>query len=324
MSMNTTNMDLLIRSELWSAQLKETLKDELDAQRHVNWIDFPDGNTWTIPSIGDLDAQDYVEDTAVEYTPMDTGEFQFSITNYKQSGTYITNKARQDSFYAAQLEASFVPKQARAVAVAIEADILNQGQPGTPNGQTAGNANRINGADHRWVGSDTANTKRTLGVKDFAKVRHSLKKANVGNSGIIGIVDPSVSYHMNTLTGLSDLTYNPRWEGIVKDAIDSGMQFKFNIYGIDVYESNYLPTVAATETINSVASGANSKANLFFSVAAGIDKPWIGSMRQMPKVDGEYNKDFQREEYVTTARWGVKLYRPENFITVLSQEDVIV
>lgn len=324
MSMTTQNMDTLTRSELWSNQLKETLKDDLDAQRYVNWIDFPDGNTWTIPSVGDLDAQDYSENTAVEYTPLDTGEFQFTITEYVQSGSFITNKARQDSFYAAMLEASFVPKQARAIAVRMETDVLEQGQPGTPNGQTAGNANQINGADHRWVGSDTANSVRTLGVKDFAKVRYSLKKANVPDAGIIGIVDPSVAYHMNTLTGLSDLTYNPRFEGVVRDGIDTGMTFKFNIYGIDIYESNYLPTVVATETINTVASGANAKANLFFSLGGGVEKPWIGSVRQSPKVDGEYNKDFQREEYVTTARWGVKLYRPENFITVLSQTDVIV
>ena len=322
--MTTTNSDLLIRAELWSNSLKDTLQDELDAQRHVNWIDFPDGNTWTIPSIGDSDVQDYVEDTAVEYTPMDVGEFQFSITNYIQAGTYITAKNRQDAFYAAQLEASFLPKQARAISVRMETDILNQGQPGTPNGQTSGNLNNINGAAHRWVGGDTANSKRTLGVKDFAKVRHSLKKANVPDSNIIGIVDPSVAYHMNTLTGLSDLTYNPRWEGIVASGIDSGMTFKFNIYGIDVYESNYLPTVTASETIATVASGSDAVCNLFFSAANGMDKPWIGSLRQAPKVDSEWNKDFQREEYVTTARWGVKLYRPENFITVLASPDVIV
>jgi hypothetical protein len=320
----TTNTAVLIRSNLWSNQLKDVLSDELAAQKYVEWIDFPDGTTWNIPSIGDMDAADYTEDSPVEYTPMDVGNFTFTITNYKASATYITNQQRQDSFYAAQLEAAFVPKQERAIMVALETDILNQGQPGTPNGQTASVTNQVNGADHRWVGSDIANSTRTVGPKDFAKARYSLKKANVPDTNMIAIVDPSVEYHINTLTGLVDLTYNPRWEGIINTGIATGMKFRFNLYGFDVYTSNYLPVIAAGETISTVASGTNAVANLFFSAAGGMEKPWIGAWRQQAKVDGEYNKDYQREEYVTTARWGVKLYRQENFITVLSSTNVIV
>lgn len=322
--MTTANTDALIRSELWSNQLKRVLEEDLAAMQYVNWIDFPDGNTMTIPSIGTLDASDYVEDTAVEYTPMDTGEFQFSITQYKQSATYITNKQRQDSMYSAQLEASFVPSEHRAIMQSLEADILKQGQPGTPNGQTAGNANRINGADHRWVGSATVNTNQTLSFKDFAKARHSLKRANVPDTNLIAIVDSSVEYTFNTLAPTLDVTYNPKWEGIVSEGIATGMKFSRNIYGFDVYVSNYLHEITAAETINAATASIGAKANLFFSAASGMEKPFIGAMRQAPKVDGEYNKDFQREEYVTTARWGVKLYRNENFITILTETDVIV
>src|SRR5690606_36995607 len=100
--MTTTNSDVLIRSEVWSTQLKDYLKDTLEATKYVNWIDFPDGTTMTIPSMGDLDAYDYVEDTAIEYTPMALGEFQFTINEYLASATYITNKARQDLYYASQ------------------------------------------------------------------------------------------------------------------------------------------------------------------------------------------------------------------------------
>lgn len=322
--MTSVNSDVLIRSELWSNQLKRVLEDDLNAMQYVNWIDFPDGNTMTIPSIGTLDASDYVEDTAVEYTPMDLGEFQFSITAYKQSGTYITNKMRQDAFYSAQLEASFVPSEGRAIAVALEADILRQGQPGTPNGQVAGNANRINDADHRWVGSTTINTNQTLGFKDFAKARYALKRANVPDTNLIAIVDPSVEYTFNTLTDTLNVSYNPQWDGIISEGIATGMKFSRNIYGFDVYVSNYLPSITAAETINGATASIGAKANLFFSAAPGMEKPFIGAMRQAPKVDGEYNKDFQREEYVTTARWGVKLYREENFITILTETDVIV
>jgi len=322
--MTTVNTDVLIRSELWSNQLKRVLEDDLNATQYVNWIDFPDGNTMTIPSIGTLDASDYTEDTAIEYTPLDTGEFQFSITQYKQSATYITNKQRQDSYLSSQLEASFVPSEHRAIMTALEVDILKQGQPGTANGQTAGSTNRINGADHRWVGSATVNSNDTLAFKDFAKARHALKRANVPDTNLIAIVDPSVEYTFNTQSPTLDVTYNPMWEGIISQGVATGMRFSRNIYGFDIYVSNYLHQITAAETIGAKTASIGAVANLFFSAAPGMEKPFIGAMRQAPKVDGEYNKDFQREEYVTTARWGVKLYRPENFVTILTETDVIV
>jgi hypothetical protein len=321
--MTTANTDVLIRSQIWSDQLKQTLIDNLEGTKYVNWIDFKDGTVMNIPSIGDLDAYDYVEDTAIEYTPMALGNFQFSVNQYKASATYITQKARQDLHYAAQLEAAFLPKEERAIMVAVESYVLRQGQPGTPNGQTANNANVINGADHRWVGFDTANGVRTVGMKDFAKARYSLKKANVPDSNLIAMVDPTFEYYFNTQAGFLNVNYNPQYEGIVSKGVATGMRFLANIYGFDVYMSNYLPQITTSETINTVASGANAVANLFFSADSAV-KPWIGAWRQMPKVDGEWNKDFQREEYVTTARYDAALFRPENFITVLGQTNIIV
>jgi hypothetical protein len=38
----------------------------------------------------------------------------------------------------------------------------------------------------------------------------------------------------------------------------------------------------------------------------------------MPNVDTEFNKDLQQDEFVTTCRYGIKIYRPENLVTVLS------
>jgi hypothetical protein len=326
--MNTGNMDLLIRSEIWSADLKKTLEDQLMATKYVDWLDgFPDGSTFTIPSIGTIDVNDYLEDTAVQYSGMDTGEFQFQITDYISSATYITQKARQDSFYASKLEANFVPAMSRAIAERVEADILKQGQPGTPNGQTVANLNAINGAAHRWVGGTVDDSKRIIGLEDFARARHALKMANVPDTNLIAIVDPSVEYLLNTLSNLVNVSNNPRWEGIVEGGIGQGMAFVKNVYGFDVYTSNRLALsgtgqTGAVETIGGVASTGASKANLFFSATSDI-LPWMGAWRQMPKVDAEWNKDFQREEYVTTARYGLKTYRRENLVTVLSDPSIV-
>jgi hypothetical protein len=327
--MVTGNSEHLIRSELWSAQLKDVLEDDLMARPYVRWLsEFPDGETFTIPSIGEMNVRDYNEDTAITYDALDTGEFQFTISEYLSSATYITDKNKQDGYYMSELVSSFIPKQQRALNQRLEADIFKQGQPGQAGGHTAGNANQINGVDHRWVGADTLNSKRVLGVEDFAKARYALKKANVPDQNLIAIVDPSTEYVMNTQTNLADISNNPRWEGIVESGIGNNMTFVKNIYGFDVYTSNYLPLCGAgqtgtAESINSVSSGANAVGNLFFSASADI-LPYIGAWRQMPRVESGRNKDFQRDEYITTSRYGLKLYRPENFITVLSDPSAVV
>lgn len=318
MSMTTGNTGVLRRSEVWSTQLKEVLQDDLNAQGWVNWLsEFPDGDQFTIPSIGEATVRDYTEDTDVVYDSLDTGEFTFTITEYVSSAHYITEKARQDAYYAAQLESSFVPYQARALGEKLETDILALAAGGASGGQTADSDNTINSAEHRFVGTGT---NETFAVADAAKALYALKKANVPSSNLVAIVDPSVEYELNTLTNIVNMSNNPRWEGIIETGIGSDMRFIKNIFGFDFYVSNYLPT--ANETINTVTTAAG-KANIFMSAASGDLLPFMGAMRQMPKVDGEYNKDRQREEYVTTARYGLKVYRPENLVCVLTDTDQV-
>lgn len=312
---STGNNEHLIRSNLWSSEIKDVLEDELMGMRYVRMItDFPDGDTLNIPSIGQAEVNDYAEGQAVKYTAMDTGNFTFTIDQYKSSATYITEKMKQDSFYMSELMSMFVPKQARAIAEAIENKVLSVG----PAAQTAGNANAINGANHRFVGSGT---NETLVPQDFQKARYALQKANVPMTNLVAIIDPSAEYALATLTNLVNVSNNPHWEGIVREGASTGMQFRFNIYGFDVYVSQHLRMNTTTETIGGVtaALGVN---NLFFSAAPDV-LPFVGNIRQSPKVDSEYNKDFQREEYVTTCRYGFKLFRPENLVVVLTDTDQV-
>lgn len=301
-------LDLAKRAEVWGAELKEILRDELQGMKYVNWLDsFPDGDTFKIPSIGDATLNDYSEDTAVTYDPIDDSQFTFSITEYLQSGNYITNKAMQDVYYANEIMSQFVPLQERALMERVETDIMALGGQ-----QTLDNGNAINGVDHRMLGSGTGNK---IGVEDFAKALRALKTGKVPQKNLVAIVDPSVEYELNTLSQLTSVSNNPRWEGVVRDGIATGMSFVANIYGFDVYTSNYLKTEAA-ETIGGTTVN-NAITNMFFSADQTV-LPFVGAWRQMPKVDTEYNKDFQRTEFVTTARYGLKLFRPENLATVLT------
>lgn len=320
--MTTANMDQLTRSEIWSGELKEILRDEMQAQKYVRMLSgFPDGNQFTIPSIGQAQVDDYVEDTSVVYRPMDTGEFNFTIDKYLSSATYITKKAEQDSFYSAELKSRFVPEQERAIMAHFETTTL-----ATPEvGVAANSTQAIDGVNHRWAASGTG---AFISVSDFARARFALKKANVPDTNLIAIVDPSCEYTLNTLSTLTDVSNNARWEGIVSSGIATGMTFIRNIYGFDVYTSNYLKEIADGALTNAAGTPANvdfstnkGKANLFFSAAPTVT-PFVGAWRQMPEVDYEYEKDQQRHEYVTTARYGVKLYRPENMVRIMSKTNV--
>jgi hypothetical protein len=164
---------------VWSTQLKEVLQDDLAAQGWVNWLsEFPDGDQFTIPSIGEATVRDYTEDTDVVYDSLDTGEFAFTITEYVSSQ---------------QLESAFVPYQARALGEKLETDILALAAGGASGGQTADDTNTINGAEHRFVGTGT---NETFAIADAAKALFALKKANVPSSNLVAIVDPSVEYEL--------------------------------------------------------------------------------------------------------------------------------
>lgn len=311
------NSTHLVRANLWSNQIKEVLLDELMGTKYVDMItDFPDGDTLNIPSIGQAEVMDYAEGQGIKYTGLDTGNFTFTINRYKTSATFITERMKQDSFYMSRLVSSFVPKQSRAIAKAMEIDIMNLG----PDGQTASNPNNINGAAHRWIG---AGTNEIISLNDFARAKYSLQMANVPMVNLTAIVDPSVEFTLSTLSNLTNVSNNPRWEGVIANGISTGMKFVMNVYGFDVYVSQNLKQGIA-ETINAGVSRTTTTgvANLFFSAAPDV-LPFVGSIRQPPKVDSEYNKDMQREEYVTTCRYGFKLYRPENMVVVITDTDQV-
>jgi hypothetical protein len=306
----------LVRAELWSAELKDVLQEQLMGTRYVRMLNgFPDGNQFTIPSVGELPMRETAELTPVVYDAMDTGEFNFTIDRYVESATYITDKAKQDSYYAQQLIGMFPTKMRRALDENLETSVFS-----LANTQTANNLNTINGAAHRFVASGTSNT--TLSLDDFAKAKFALDKAQAGGSRV-AIIDPSQEYVFNQLVGAQAFINNPQFGGIVNGGFVNevtGMRFVKNIFGFDVYVSNFLATPTDT-TINSVSVPASPVTNVFMSVGGDLT-PFVGAYRQMPRVEYERNKDLRRDEYVMNARFGLKLYRPECLVSVISKSTI--
>ncbi|MGH7240228.1 MAG: hypothetical protein ACREHG_09245, partial [Candidatus Saccharimonadales bacterium] len=207
-----SNQQYLVRSDLWSRQIKELLLDELNAMKFVRIIsDFPDGYVINIPSIGEAETTDFTEGQAIKYNSMDTGNFQFSFDQYKYSAHAISEKFKRDSFYASDVIAAFVPRQHRALMEAVETRIFAQANAG----QTASNPNTINGAHHRFVGSGTS---AALAFSDLAAAHYALTKANVPLVNLVAVVDPTVAYTLQTQANtVSLLSPMPMWGDVVKD-----------------------------------------------------------------------------------------------------------
>jgi len=313
----TLTNEHLIRANIYSNQITKMFQDDLFAMRFVRTItDFPDGTTLNIPRLGQAEQSDFAEGQAIKYNKFDTGNFTFQIDQYKYSANSISSKFKRDSFWSAQVQAAFAPEQHRALMKGFEARVFNRANAS----QTATSLNNYNGAAHRWVASGT---NETIALKDFMLAEFALRKANVPMRNLVAIVDPSVAFAIeNSTNAVSLLSPMPKWGNMVNEGLVSGFQFRFNIYGFDVYISNYLPNGIA-ETING-RSTTVGVANLFFSADPGDTLPFIAAFRQMPTVFSEFNKDLQQDEFLTICEYGVQVYRPENLVIVLSDVDQVV
>ena len=313
---NTNNAQYTIRDPLYSEQLKTLLMDELFASRFVRTLSVPadaGSSTFHIPSLGEAEVSNFVEGQRVKYNKFDEGDYTFTFNKYIYSANSISQKYKRDSYWSDQIIGFFVPRQHRAIMVEYETQVFSVAN----SGQTASALNTINNGDHRWV---TSGTNQVITLKDFARAQYALKKANVPLTNLVAVVDPSVIYTLQTLTNIVNLmSPMPKAESIISDVTPTGMRFAgFNVYGFDIYSSNYLPS-GITETIDSVSVTTNGVANYMFSAAQGDVLPWVGAWREMPTVYTEFNKDTQETEYMTICEYGVQGdYRPENLVTVLT------
>lgn len=311
---NTGNSGSVIRSELWQAQLEEILHEHLTGTPFVRQVDFPDGSAFTMPSMGTALVRDLPEGTEITFDAIDTGEVTITMNDPVVAANSISRILMEDSMWSSELMSAVPVEQAAAIMERFETDVL-----ALANSQFAGtsNANQINGIDHRRVASGT---NEVMQPSDFAYVGYALKKAKIPNQSLLGIVDPSVAYTIETSTNLVNVSNNPRWEGIIESGISNNMRFVKNIYGIDIFESNLLPT--ANETINSLTTTAG-KANMFMSVARESLLPFVLAWRRRPVLETDAPLKTQEQQVVTTARWGTGLVRDENLVVILSDTDQV-
>lgn len=319
MAMDSTwGNDHLHRNEIFNRMLKEVLRDDLFAEQWVNYIgDFTDGSNYKINSVGELTVDQMAEATSLPDRRPDTGQFVFNINEFVGVKTSYTDVFLEEDFMASQVLSALPDRMTRAFQEYLETRVLH-----LHNEQTANDSNSINGAQHRFTANGSS---RTITIQDLAYVSYSLKKANVGTNAMIGIVDPAFEFNTN-ISSQVVTSDNPQYRGIIESGIGSGFRFIRNIYGIDLYTSNYLDKVDAAEASltdyqgNTTASVAGDSANIFFSAQDRMNLPFIGAWRRRPVIKSWRDEDKETEYHQMSARFGLALFRPENLVTMISSQ----
>jgi len=316
----TSSNTAFIEAEQYSDFILENMHDGLlPTQFFRDVSDFGAGDTLHIKTIGEAQIQEVEEDVAITYAPIETGEVFLSITDYIGDGWYVTDKMRQDGAQIEQLLAVRGREATRAIQEYYETrafSVLNAGQ-------TASDLNKINGFAHRFVASGA---NQTIALADFITMRLAFDKAEIPMAGRMAVVDPVLEATLNLSFNIVAQSGNLAANQTVQDIFEQGFarehNFIINLYGWNIMTSNRLPTGIA-ETINAVAV-TDGVANIFMSIIDDHAKPLMSAWRQMPKVEGERNKDKQRDEFVQTARFGLGIQRVDTLGVILTDATAIV
>ena len=318
---NTQNSQAVIRALVYSGMLREALEPELMAMNYVDEItDFPDGDKWQEVEMSGATVSDYHEGEEIDFKNIEFGTREFEINEYVNSGHNVTAKFAQDSYLASQIMAKIPSLEARAIAADLETKILKLAMK-----QTNNEANKLNGLNHRFVAGTDEEGFGILTPEDFAYASVALKKVNyVGPK--VAIIPSYQEYEIVKNPRIkASLQFNPSFEGIVRDGAMTGMKFSFNIYGWDVYTSEFLPT-SSGETALKDREGKqgfsaldNMGVAVLFTNIAGR-RPFRMAWRQRPYFEGQWNMNKQREEYVTIARYGLGLGDVENLVVILCKD----
>ena len=322
MSQLTGNTQAFIEAQQYSQFILDNLHDYLLPEglwRDVS--DFGSGTTLNIKTVGTVTIQDAAEDVPLNFSPIDTGTITLSITDYVGDAWKVSDDLREDGSQVDSLMSMRAMESTRAFGEHHEGRFLSVANLG----QTNANLNLVNGRPHRWVAGGLNATTRVMSLSDFIAMKLAFDKAGVPAGGRIAIVDPIVEATLNSLTNLVNVSNNPMFEGIVTEGFARDHKFVRNIFGFDVWTSNYLPVKTATEALNASSYGlANTTAqvgdvaNVFMSVADDSTKPVMHAWRRAPKTEGWRDNEERADKYQVTSRFGLGVQRLDTLGVILT------
>jgi hypothetical protein len=283
--------------------------------------DFGSGTTLNIKTVGTVTIQDAAEDTPLNFNPIDTGNITLTITDYVGDAWKVSDDLREDGAQIDSLMSMRAMESTRALGENHESRFLAVANAA----QTNANVNLVNGRPHRWVGGGASATTRVMSMSDLIAMKLAFDKANVPAAGRIAIVDPIVEATLNSLTNIVNVSNNPMFEGIITEGFAKDHKFVRNIFGFDIWTSNFLPLKTATEALNASSYGlANDTAeigdvaNLFMCVSDDSTKPIMHAWRRAPKTEGWRDNEERADKYQVTSRFGLGAQRVDTLGTILT------
>lgn len=313
----STSGGFLIRDELWEKILKEELFPYLLGMEHVRWVTgmFPDGDTLTIPTTGRMPVRDYTEGEELTVEDPTTNEIQLIIEEYRQAGFTVTDKMMQDSYIIGQAIARWQADIARILREDLDGKIFNAiHNSSDTNAHTAADGNAIDGVNHRIAADGTSGA---LIPADLAYATYALRKANVPPP-YFGFFDPKAAYD---LFGLADFSSSPLRQDVygnnefIKTAMGNGA-YRGHLFGVDMFETNQLPTVDS-ETLPDRSGNSTTVTTGVVNQIFGYEA-LFGAMREDVEVRS-FRDDWRKQQvYYACARYGIRVYRPESIIAIVS------
>lgn len=306
----TTNTRAFIEAEQYSGFILKSLQDGMLSQSFYRSIsDFSHGDTLHIKTVGTVTLQDAAEDTELVYNPIESGEITFRLTEYVGDAWYVTDDLREDGNQTEALMAERSIQSTRAFQEKFETDVLSTAAQAYP----LSDPYDVNGFAHKIV---SAETNGTLQLDDIIKLRLAFDKAKAPVMGRILLVDPVANATVSQfITLTSNIT--PFAVDIMTNSASSDMQFRFNLYGFDIIQSNRLyGTTDASDGTNSITGAVTY--NLAMCLTDDQTKPLMAAIRRAPTAEGERNKDKGRDEFVVRSRYGIGVQRMDTMATYVT------
>ena len=325
MAQLTSNTAAFIEAQQYSQFILDNLHDYLLPEgMYRDVTDFGSGTTLNIKTVGTVTLQDAAEDTPLNFTNIDTGNITLSITDYIGDAWKVTDDLREDGSQVDTLMAMRAMESTRALGENHEGRFLAVAN----GGQTASDLNLVNGRPHRWVAGGSGAATRNVVLADFVSMKLAFDKANAPASGRIAIVDPIVEATLNSLISQTSVVNNtPQFQGVLNEGFARDHRFVRNIMGWDIYTSNFLPSLTATEAINGAAydlandtAEVGDKANIFMCVADDSCKPVMHAWRRAPQTEGWRDQEERADKYQVTSRFGFGVQRADTLGVLLTDE----
>jgi len=322
MSQLTSNTTAFVEATQYSQFILDNLHDYLLPEglyRDVS--DFGSGTTLNIKTVGTVTIQDAAEDTPLNFNPIDTGNITLTITDYIGDAWKVSDDLREDGAQIDSLMSMRAMESTRALGENHESRFLAVANAA----QTVANVNLVNSRPHRWIGGGSGVTTRVMSMSDLIAMKLAFDKANVPAAGRIAIVDPIVEATLNSLTNIVNVSNNPMFEGIITEGFAKDHKFVRNIFGFDIWTSNFLPLKTATEALNAssynlanTTAAIGDVANLFMCVSDDSTKPIMHAWRRAPKTEGWRDNEERADKYQVTSRFGLGAQRVDTLGTILT------